>query len=450
MTETAPARPVTYRRVAGIALPVVLSNATVPLQGAVDTAIIGNLGQAHALAAVTLGATVVTLLFSSFNFLWMGVSGLTAQAVGAQNAERVMNTLARALLIAMAAAALLVLVSGWIAPLSLALFEGSPAAEAEAHGYVLIRLWSAPAELANLAIMGWFVGQQQTRRLFELQLVISVLNIALNLLFVLGLGWGVEGVALGTAVAATAGTGLGLWRIRQRARVVVPTGYRLDWPRILQRREIGPLLALNTDIFIRTLCLTGSFTWIARLGSLEGDAVLAANGVLLQFLHISAHALDGFAIAAETLVGQALGARDSAQMRRSVVVSTVAALGLATVFSLVASALAGPVIALFTNVPEVQEIAIAHALWATALPLVAVLAYQLDGVFLGAADGPAMRNAMLVSTALFLPLSWALTQSLGNHGLWASLWVFMALRTLTLALRYPGLERRANGRLSHD
>ncbi|MEO0992587.1 MAG: MATE family efflux transporter [Pseudomonadota bacterium] len=444
-----PQAPVTFRRVAGIALPVVLSNAAVPLQGAIDTAIIGNLGAAHYLAAVTLGATVITMVFSSFNFLQIGCSGLTAQALGAGDGRRVMNTLVRALLIGAALSVVLMFASGGIAAVGLAIFEGSDAAEAEARSYILIRFWGAPAEFANLAIMGWFVGQELTRRLFELQITISLLNIALNLLFVLGFGWGVEGVALGTALAAWGGLALGLWRVRARAFAVMPAGYRLDWQRILKREELSQLFALNVDLFIRTLCLTGSFLWVARLGSLEGDLVLAANGVLLQFLHVSAYALDGFAMAAETLVGQSLGARDRDRLRRSVVISGLAALALAAVFALLASLLAQPMINLFTNVDAVRENAGAHALWATCLPVIAVIAYQLDGIFIGAADGKSMRNAMLVSTAVFLPLSWVLSETYGNHGLWASLWALMIIRAATLGLRYPALEARAQTGLSH-
>ncbi|GMG84085.1 MATE family efflux transporter [Paralimibaculum aggregatum] len=436
---------ITHRRVAAIALPVVLSNATVPLQGAIDTAIVGNLGETAFLAAVAIGAVIVSLLFNSFNFLQMGCSGLTAQALGAGDFGRVLNTGLRALLLAAAIALLLNLARPLILPAGLAIFEGSAEAERLAGAYVSIRLWGAPAELANLALIGWFTGQELTRRLFELQAVVSVVNVALNFLFAVGLGWGVEGIALGTALAAYAGLAVGLWRLRRRAREIAPAGWRPDPARLARRDELARMVALNRDIFIRTICLTGSFAWLARLGSTQGDAVLSANGVLMQFVNIAAHALDGFAMAAETLVGQALGAGDRARLRRAVVVSGTAALGLAALYAAVATLGAESIIGLFTNVPEVREVALAHAFWATCLPLVAVLAYQLDGVFIGAAEGPGMRNAMLISTLAFVPLGWGLTAALGNHGLWLALWIYMAMRALTLALRYPALEMRAEG-----
>ena len=443
--QPAAPREITYARVATIALPVVLSNAMAPLQGAIDTAIIGNLGEARYLAAVALGATIMSLLFVVFNFLQMGVSGLTAQALGAGDHRRVMNTLVRAGLIALVIAGLLILFRGPLGAGALALFEGSVEAEALGGSYVGIRIWGAPAELVNYALLGWFAGQGLTRRMFEMQVVMSLTNIALNLIFVYGFGWGVEGVALGTVLAAFTGLGIGLWRVRQRAAEVAPPGWRFEWARILERAELARVMALNRDIMIRTVLLAGSFAWMTRLGSLQGDLVLAANGILLQFLHVAASALDGFALAAEALVGQALGAGSRTRLRRAVVVSSVSALALAALFALALTVLSEPMIRLFTNIEAVREVCRTYVLWVTLLPLVAVIAYQLDGIFIGATEGALMRNAMIVSSGIYFPLSHAMTEGLGNHGLWAAVWVYMVLRAGTLALAYPRLEARAGG-----
>jgi len=440
--STAATGDITYARVAAIALPVVLSNAMVPLQGAIDTAIIGNLGQASYLAAVALGATVIHLLFALFNFLQMGVSGLTAQALGADDRRRVMNTLARAGIIALVIAAALILVKQPLRAGAIGLFEGSNRALGLGGAYVDMRLWGAPAELTNYALMGWFAGQGLTRRLFEMQMAVSLVNIALNLLFVLGFGWGVEGVALGTVIAAFAGTALGLWRVRQRAGQIMPD-WRFDRARVLNPAELAQVMALNRDIMIRTLMLTGGFAWMTRLGSMQGDVVLAANGILLQFLYVASHALDGFALAAEALVGQALGARSRERLRRAVAVSTISAMVLAGALALAMTGLSGPLVHLFTNVTEVRAVAEAHILWATLLPLIAVLAYQFDGIFIGATEAALMRNAMIVAAAVFAPLGYALTLAWDNHGLWAALWIWMALRAGTLAAVYPRIEARA-------
>ncbi len=433
---------ITYARVAAIALPVVLSNALVPLQGAIDTAIVGNLGQASYLAAVALGATVIHFVFAIFNFLQMGVSGLTAQALGADDTRRAMNTLARAGIIALAIAAALILAKLPVRAGTLGLFEGSDQAVALAGTYIDIRLWGAPAELMNYALMGWFAGQGQTRRLFEVQVVVSVVNITLNLIFVLVLGWGVAGVALGTVIAAFTGTTVGLWRVQGRRAEIGQSAWRFDWGRILNTAELRQVMALNRDIMIRTLMLAGGFAWLTRLSSVQGDLVLAANGILLQFFALSSHALDGFALAAEALVGQALGAGSRARLRRAVVVSSLCSLALAAVLALILTGLAGPIIHVFTNVETVREVALAHALWAGMVPLVSVMAFQFDGIFIGATEGARMRNAMVISTAIFVPLGWWWTEAWGNHGLWAALWVWMLLRAGTLAVVYPRIEAR--------
>lgn len=435
------AREVTYARVAAIALPVVVSNATVPLQSAIDTAIIGNLGSEIYLAAVTLGGAIMALMLQVFNFLQFGAGALGAQALGAGDARRVVNVLARALILAVGIGLTLIVFQGLLITQSLRMFEGSAEAESLAAIYFSIRIWAAPAELANFALMGWFSGQELTRRLFEMQLVVSISNILLNLVFVLGFGMDVDGVALGTLIAAYLGLGYGLWRARARMVELMP-GWRPELARLLNRVELIGLMRLNRDIFIRTIILVGSFTWMTRLGSLQGDVILAANGIMFQIFHIASYALDGFAIAVEALVGQAVGARDRRFMRRSVVVSTICAFGVSAVLAALLVLGQGPLIALFTNVAEVRSATSDYFFWAALIPLIGVLAFQMDGIFVGAAEGAAMRNAMIVSGVVYLAISvWSL-ETWGNHGVWGAIWVFLLLRGMTLLVQYPALERR--------
>ena len=441
MAHPLTSRDVTYRRVSAIALPVVLSNATVPLQGAIDTAIIGNLGDAVYMAAVTLGAAAIALVLQVFNFLQFGAAALGAQALGAGDHRRVINVLARGLFLGAVIGLLLVLFQAPLLALLLSIFEGSARAEGLASVYFGIRIWAAPAELASFAVMGWFSGQELTRRLFEVQLVVSISNIALNLFFVLGLGMDVDGVALGTLIAAYLGLGFGLWRVRGRVLDILPT-WRPERSRLLNRQELGKLMRLNRDIFIRTMLLVGAFTWMTRLGSQQGDVVLAANGLLYQIFHVVTYGLDGFAIAAEALVGQAVGARDRKLLRRSVIVSSIAAFWLAVGCSIAILLAQGPLVAVFTNVEDVREVAHAHFIWGALLPLIGVLAYQMDGIFAGATEGAAMRNGMIVSAAIYFAASGWAAATWGNHGIWAGIWVFLALRGVTLLVQYPGLERR--------
>ena len=330
-------------------------------------------------------------------------------------------------------------------PAGLAVFEASAGSEALAAEYLAIRLWGAPAELGIFAVAGWFAGQELTRRLFELQVLQSVLNVAFNLVFVLGLGMDVDGVALGTLIAAYLTFGFGLWRAARRARAIAPPGWRPERARILDRSELIGVMRLNRDIFLRTILLTASLAWIARLGTLQNDTVFAANAVLMQFFFVSAAALDGFAIAAEALVGKAVGARNVVRLRQAVRVSTASAFVLAALFSLVASLLAVPVIHLFTNVPEVRAEAGRYALWATMVPVVGVFAFLLDGIFVGATEARRMRNAMFISAGIFLPGSYLMTLQFGNHGLWAAVLAFFGAPGADPRLRLPcdrGKDRR--------
>ncbi|MGD1923132.1 MAG: MATE family efflux transporter [Paracoccaceae bacterium] len=434
---------VTYRRVVAIALPVVLSNATVPLQGAVDTAIIGNLGDAVYLAAVTLAAAAMALMLQIFNFLQFGSGALGAQALGAGDHRRVINVLARALILAFGLGTMLIVLQVPLLALVLGIFEGSEGAENLASVYFNIRIWAAPAELGIFALGGWFSGQELTRRLFELQLVISVTNIVLNLFLVLVIGMGVDGVALGTLISMYLGLAFGLWRARGRMKDLMPD-WKPERARLLNPQELGKLMRLNRDIFIRTMLLVGAFTWMTRQGSTQGDVILAANGVLMQIVHVAIYGLYGFAIAVESLVGQAAGARNRAFLRRAVVVSTISALMLSLILGVILFTLQAPLLALFSNVLEVREATTTYFFWAALFPLIGVLAFQMDGIFVGATEGAAMRNAMIVSSAGYFAISlWAL-EAFGNHGIWGAMWAFLILRGITLTALYPALERRVS------
>ncbi len=439
----APAAAPGARRILAIALPVVLSNATAPLQGAVDTAVIGNLGAAAALAGVGLGAQLFSLLFVSFNFLQIGSSGLAAQALGARDGGRALDVLGRALAVALGCALALVLLQAPLRVAGLALFGASAEARALAGLYFDVRIWGAPAELANYALLGWFAGQEMTRRLFQHQLVVSGLNIGLSLLFVPVFGWGVAGVALATAIAAFGGLCYGLWLAAGRARAIRPAGWRADPRRILARPALLAVMTLNRDLFLRTLALTACFAWMTRQGAALGDATLAANVVLWQFLMVSAHALDGFAIAAETLVGQAVGARRPDLLRRAAVATGLWAVALAAALSLALALLSGPIIDLFATAPEVRALARAYAPWAALAPLAGVAAFHLDGIFVGATASREMRDAMLGAALAYLALSIPLAAQFGNHGVWGGVYLLFALRAAALLRLYPHLERRA-------
>jgi MATE family multidrug resistance protein len=347
-------------------------------------------------------------------------------------------TLMRALLIAVAAGVLMIVCQIPISSISFALLSGSQAVEASAAEYFSIRIWGAPAALANFAFLGWFIGMGRARKALMLQLVLNSLNAILDVWFVLGLGLEVKGVAYGTVisenVAALAGLWLAIGMLKRR-------GIRFDLALILNRAAIRRVLGVNGDIMIRTVGVLFAFTWFTAKSAEGGDVILAANAVLMTLTHTAAYFLDGFAFAAETLTGQAIGAQRINRFRDAVRLSTLWAIAFSTVASAVFWFGGGLIIDFLTVNEEVRATAREYLIWAALVPITGVMAYQLDGIFIGATRTADMRNMMLLSVAVYL-LMWAtLTPILGNHGLWAAIVIFLSLRAITLGLRYPALVR---------
>ncbi len=423
----------THGRILRIAGPIVLSNATVPLLGAVDTAVIGQLGDAASLGAVGIGAVILATLYWAFGFLRMSTSGLAAQAQGAGDMAERSAVLLRALIVgAVAGFALVVaqvaLFAGafWIAP-------ASPQVEGLAGQYLAIRIWGAPATVALYALTGWLVGLERTREVLILQLWQNGLNIGLDLWFVLGLGWGIPGVAAATLIAEWTGLMLALWL----ARDAFGAGFRPAVARLWDRLALRRMFTASRDIMGRTVLLQLSFTSFVFLGARFGDVTLAANQVLMQFLEITAFALDGFAFAAEALVGQAIGARARGQTQAAARICMQWGIGGAAALSLV-FALAGPwVIDLMTTAPEVREAARAYLPWLVAAPMIGVAAWVYDGIFIGAMLTGDMLRAMLISVAVYAVALSVLVPLAGNHGLWAGLMVLNGVRTYAMWRRYP-------------
>ncbi|WP_371056241.1 MATE family efflux transporter [Rhodosalinus sp. K401] len=432
-------RPVTHARVLKIAIPIVISNATIPLLGAVDTGVVGQMGEAAPIGAVGIGAIVISAVYWVFGFLRMGTTGLVAQAEGAGNGAEVAALLTRVVLIGLAAGAALVLLQLPLFAAALGLAPASAEVEALAQGYLSVRIWSAPAAIAIYGLTGWLIALERTRAVLVLQVWMNGVNILLDLWFVLGLGWGVEGVAFATFLAEWSALALGLWLCRDAFR---RPEWR-DWARVMDGERLRRMAVVNTDILIRSLLLQAVFVSFVFVGSDFGDVTLAANQVLMQFLQITAYALDGFAFAAEAIVGQAMGARSVAALRRGAVVSSIWG-GLSSAGMAVAFALGGPaIIDLMATAPEVRAEARVFLPWMVAAPLLGLASWMLDGIFIGATRTADMRNMMALSFAIYLAAALALVPAYGNHGLWAALLVSFVARGVTLGLRYPALERAA-------
>lgn len=435
---TVPVR-ITHRRILAIAGPIVISNATVPILGAVDTAVVGQLGEAAPIGAVGLGAIILVSIYWIFGFLRMGTTGLVAQARGAGDTAETGALLMRGLMIGLGAGAVFVVGQAAIFWGAFRLAPASPEVEALARHYLAIRIWGAPAAIASYALTGWLIAMERSRGVLALQLLTNSVNVVLSIALGLGLGWGVTGVALGTLVAEWSGLAFGLWL----CRAAFAGNQWRDWARVFDPVRLRRMAQVNGDILIRSVVLQGCFTTFLFFGAGLGDVTLAANQVLLQFLEISAYALDGFAFAAEALVGQALGHRDRRELRRAAVMASEWGVG-ASALMVAIVLLAGPALVdVMTTAPEVREAARAYLPWLAAAPLIGIAAWMLDGIFIGATETRAMRNAALLSVAVYAVSLAVLLPVLGNHGLWAALMVLNLTRGVTLARRYPALEARA-------
>ena len=428
-----------HRRIWRLAGPIILSNLTVPLLGAVDTAVVGHLPDPANLGAVALGALVFSYIYWGFGFLRMGTTGLAAQAWGRDSPRDIRMVFLRGLVLALGLGAMVTALQVPIISLSFLVLDASDAVETMGEAYVAIRIWGAPAALANYVVLGWFLGMQDARTPLVLQIVINGVNILLDLVFVLGFGWGVEGVAAATLIAEVTGAILGLWLVWRRMRSsgggAVSLGDVLHWP------AFRALLVLNADILVRTLCLTTAFAVFTAQGATYGDTILAANAVLLNFVSFTAFGLDGFAHAAEALVGGAKGRRDLRDFRQAAngafLWGGIVAVFTALVFLLVG----GPIVDLLTSIAAVREEAYRHLGWVIAYPIVSVWCFTLDGIFFGATRTAALRNASIASFAGFLAFLWLLPAGTGNHGLWGAMTAFTLLRAVTLLIAYPALLR---------
>lgn len=431
---------ITHARVARIAVPVVLSNATVPLLGAVDTAVIGQLGQAAPLGAVGMGAVILATLYWAFGFLRMSTSGLAAQAEGAGDLPERSAVLLRALLVAVLAGFGLILLQGLLFWAAFAAAPASAEVEGLARTYLAIRIWGAPATIALYALTGWLIGVERTRAILILQLWQNGLNIVLDLWFVLGLGWGIEGVAVATLIAELSGLTLALWFARDALTLLV---LRRGLARLGDRVAVARMFTASRDIMGRTILLQLSFTSFVFLGARFGDVTLAANQVLLQFLEITAYALDGFAISAETLVGQAVGARAAGEVRRASRICMQWGFGGAAVMAFCFALTGGLIIDLMTTAPDVRIEARWYLGWLVAAPLIGVASWIYDGIFIGALQTREMLRAMMVSVAVYAVALVVLIPVMGNHGLWAALMVLNITRGITMRAAYPKVLAKA-------
>jgi multidrug resistance protein, MATE family len=431
--------PVNHTTVLKIAVPIMLSNVTEPMIGVVNTAVVGQLPNPALIGGVAVGGTIFAFMFWAFGFLRLSTSGLSAQATGAGDNAALGLIIGRSLIIGLGVGVVLWAFSPWLGPLSIQLMGGSAEVQAAATEYFSWRIFSAPAALANFAILGWLIGQSRATAAFIVQIVLNLTNMAVSVLLVLHYNWAISGVGCAALVAEYVGLAVGLVFVASRFTALKQ---RMNWPALFDADAFRKLVATNADIMIRTLCLLFAFAWFVSRGSRAGDTVIAANAVLLNFFEVAAYSLDGFAYAAEAMVGQSIGAKDQPRYAKSIRLSSQWAIAYGGLASLIIW-FAGPaLIDLMTVNESVRETARHYLLLAAATPLLGAACFLYDGIFTGALATREMRNMMLVSLVIYLASSLLLEHQFGNTGLWIALNIFFAVRSVTFASRLSAIKQR--------
>ncbi len=435
-------------RILGLALPNIVTNITVPLLGMVDMAIVGHLSGDH-IGAIAIGTQLFNLIYWNFGFLRMGTSGFTAQAFGAERWDEAVKILIRACAIALGIAVLLIALQ-W--PISLAvphIFEGSNHVLSLALTYFFVRIWAAPATLGLYAIKGWFIGMQDSKTPMWIAIALNCVNILASLLFVLMLEWDMFGVALGTVVANYTGLLLGIVFLRRKLKKMDIRSIQRNQNNLitlikeaLHWQDMRRFFKVNSDIFLRTLCLSGVFTFITAASSHISDQILAVDALLLQFFTLFSYIMDGFAYAGESLVGRHIGARQKRHLKLAVRLLIIWGLALTVVFTGLYAAFGNQFLHIFTDKEDIIAAAGGYMGWVLAIPICGFAAFLFDGIFIGATATRTMRNAMFVATAAFFVIYYGLKELYGtadihlwNNILWIAFLVFLILRGLLQALR---------------
>lgn len=430
--------PKNYIRIIKLAIPIVLANASVPLLGIADTAAIGQTGTAADLGAIALASLIFNFVYWGFGFLRMGTTGFVSQALGAGDHDEMHALLFRALLLGAIIGVSLIVLQPLIGEGAIYFLQGSDEIKSLVREYFYVRIWGAPATLITFALLGTFIGAGWTRHLMIVQLFLNGLNIALNVLFVVGFNFGVKGIAVGTVIAEWTTLFFASYLLMRKMKLIHPRERFIQLrERIFNRPKLIELFRVNGDIMIRTLALLSGFAWFANQGASFGDTTLAANHVLLQFVSLSAFFLDGYAHVVEMLTGKAFGARDRAafvqQVRRSTVLAGITAILLAILIY----AFGHYLIPLLTKDIQVQSIAINHSLFAAIYIAFSFAAFQLDGVFIGVTRSREMRNATLIALFIFVGTALLLVSNYGNVGLWIGFIIYVIARAVMLGYYYP-------------
>lgn len=423
------------KRILNLAIPNIISNLSVPLLGIVDTALVGHLDHIYYLGALAIGSVIFNFIFWGFGFLRMGTTGLTAQELGRKNDQEIIMILARVTGLALVLGFAILLLQYPIEKLSLMLVETSDEVAYHTRLYYDIRIYTAPAVLVTYGITGWFLGMQNARDPMIIAIFLNVLNLILNTVFIYVFGMHVDGVAYGTLISTYLSVILAVYLFLRRY-----TSYLKFFNRstLFDSEKLKRYFSVNKDIFIRTLCIMITFTYFTVASAAQGELVLAANTILLQFWYTLSYGIDGFAYAAESLIGKYTGSREAKKLKKAVTLTLVWGMGIGLAGTLIYALFGTRLLHIFTDNMEVIEHAKSVLVWTILAPAMASACYVLDGIFIGATHTVPMRNSMIIATfAIFFPAYYLFTSLYGVHGLWLAMLLFMILRGITLAVYLP-------------
>lgn len=427
-----------HQRVLMLTWPIILSNLSIPLVGAVDTAVMGQLAHPRYMAAVAIGAIIFSSTFWIFGFLRMGTTGFVSQAYGRNDDLQISLTFFRSASIALILSAIILILHVPLGSLALHLINAEADVTALAQNYYSIRIWSAPATFLNYCILGVLIGMQRMRIVLLSQLILNGCNIGLDIAFVKGLGMDANGVALSSLFSEYIAMSFGLWMLRPQLKVLWQQSdtFRKEF---FDRLALKSLFSVNSHLFIRTLLLSSAFFFFTAQGTQFGTTLLAANAVLINMLYFLSYGLDGFAQAAEALVGGAYGNKNKKAFIEGVKVTSLWALIMAVSISVIYALLGHLFIQSITHLDTVIEAANEYLIWLILAPIISVWSYQLDGIYIGATQTKVMRDTMFYSLAIYFIAAFALMPSYQNHGLWGALMLFLLMRGVFLAWHYPSL-----------
>lgn len=439
----------TRRNIFSQSWPIMLANAAAPIVGLVDTFVIGRYSTTTALAGIGLGAVIYGIAYWGFGFLRMSTAGLAAQSDGARDEGGVQAHLVRAVPLGLIIGLLIFLAQGPLLIGAFSIFTGTPDVESSAATYIGARLWGLPATLASIALMGWFVGISRSGLALKMQIVLNVVNIILSPLFVIQFGWGLWGVGIASAIAEWCGLGAGVWLAY--SAIKTRGGFRreaLSKKALLNPTDLKKLGITNSNIFIRTMCLTLGFSFFGNAAAAQGVIFLAGYHILMQFITMVALVLDAFAHTAEAVTGAAYGAKNRARFDKAVRLTTEFSFIFAILICL-AIFFGGPFfIAFLTKDPAVVQSALTYLPYCALAPIAGFAAWQLDGIFIGTTRTREMRNAGIAAVALYIAAHYAITPKFGEDGIWIAFLMYYVARAATLAFYYPNIRKQmeqANG-----